>query len=513
METVHAPSVPTEPPATNKAPSGSSLTEGYGPSRRYVTAADPAQERTLANSDGALATSSSNAYPSPPSMSHPSPRPSVTRLNSSPNYGAMTAARQAASHGKIHKRTGSVSSVVNAQGSHVITSSPLGSRPPSPTFHPSPRPYVHEQSSPMSPCSPTSAKSKSKTRIRPLVRKKFSYSREDNSLDLSRSAFDNESGDIYNPDSKAASRSAADLTFSPLGPTAASHNRSTSGTSQLSTGTSASGQRHYVHPMRQTPRSFTPPLSQSYANSVPGSEDSGEGVGLGLGVDEEQQPRQVTPDTAQSRGGQSYTSSTSNQLPLRIQTDLSSSRLVHGSQTNLAQPPSSLRLGADTMSASEPSPPVSRSSLEQALRIRNREPLDPSSRAASIRAARLAFTEKEDIKAEKAVQLELKAADREHRRRERREAAQRRRSEAKEQRVLSRSATNEMVEVLAGREYSSMKPAQPRLDSGMDSGPEQSQRMNPPSKSQSSAQSTWVSFIVWLKTRLLKLGRKMSGKS
>ncbi|KAI9696312.1 MAG: hypothetical protein M1812_008485, partial [Candelaria pacifica] len=251
MATVHGPARPHQPLTLEKTTSYSFLTEkhGYGPPLEHSS--DPGASREQS-----------------------------------------TSRRLSGSHGKLHKRTSSASSMQHSPGmpsadATIYTGSALTSPP---------QPYIHEEDASRFPISPVSSTPKI---IKPFARR-FS-SREENSLDLSRSAYETEGHDLYKSEPVSASRSATDITFPAVGRSKGpSHVRSTSGISQLSTGTSGSAQRHYAHPMRQTPRPYTPPLAMSYGNSAPGSEYSGEGPSQG--ADEELQMRRLAHDTSRLRG-------------------------------------------------------------------------------------------------------------------------------------------------------------------------------------------------------------------
>ncbi|KAI9810593.1 MAG: hypothetical protein M1827_006155 [Pycnora praestabilis] len=406
----------------------------------------------------------------------------MANMRPTPSQGAMAAARSASGHGKLHKRGVSAS---------AIQTSPTISLDPLPTYNGDYRsPLAHHELPP----SPTSA-SIAKTKIKPLLRKLTTG--ESNSLDLSRSAAENEGLGIYTEDF-GASRAAADVTFASTGKRGAAHNRSTSGTSQFSTATSGSNHRApYVHPMRQTPRPYTPPIAQSYAPSYIGSEHSGENSTVT--TNEEYQFGAMARDQSHS--------SRNTTAPLRIQTNTSSTRLVYGSQTNLAGTPLSNRMRTDAESLADTVSPISRSSLDKTPRIRSTSNLDPTTRAASIAAARQAFSEKELAKAKKAEKEELRQADRQRKR----EEGGRRKSETK---VRSRSNTlNEKIEPLEGREYSNLTPVptQSRPLPVVEVGePPRPTRTNTNLTAKSVAKSRWIGFLTWLKTKIFNLGRKVA---
>ena len=438
--------------------------------------------------------------PSPPQPSR------LAKIKSSPSHGALEAARQAASHAKLHKRADSASA---AQTSPDL---PLSATAPhlSSGFT-----YTHPASPEMAQTDPYavgSAPSRTKTKIKPLLRKLTGP--EDNSLDLSRSAADNEGLGIYASDYGSSQWTPTDGAFASSGKRGPTHNRSTSGASQFSTATTASGSRQYVHPMRQTPRPYTPPIAQSYQNSVLGSEYSADGAGVGS--DEEERIRQIVRD-ASCRVANSQSPS-SQAMPLQIQTNVSSAKLLDTSQTNLSGTTSSARRRADTMSPTDPASPKSRSSLERNFMKRSRTMSDPASRAESIRAARQAFTEKEAAKAQKAEKEEMRALERQNRKLEKLRESQREKSSNKGKSPNQSAGQNEKIDGVAGREYSTLTPGQSVSGLGGDGGAHTQgrpgmnrRRSEGANTATSTAHGRWVAFVVWLKTRLFKLGRKMSG--
>jgi hypothetical protein len=218
------------------------------------------------------------------------------------------------------------------------------------------------------------------------------------------------------------------------------------------------------------------------------------------------------------------------------------------SQLNLAGTPSSYhRLRADTLSPVGTTSPTSRSSFDMAFRPRRRSSADPASRAASIRAAREAFSEREAAKAEKAAREERKQL----RKRERREAEQRAKAERRGSAVRASTATAlttatptattalttsySAYEEKAGGSVAEMRYASnhrgqgagPTVDYGSGTGDyhhhyaahhHHHHRPSSPVSEHSihrpnSIKLTWVYFITWLRTRLLRLRRKMGRRS
>ncbi|KAI9806574.1 MAG: hypothetical protein M1833_003761 [Piccolia ochrophora] len=442
-----------------------------------------------------------------PAFTPPSSR--MANPKASPDSTAVIAAQQASLHSRLHKRASSTPSVPHSPS---LPSPLYDHHPHDASTLPSPQAVVRGSSSPILQHSPTSPNSKPKTTIRPFLRKLKSH--DGNALDLSRSAADADGHGLFESTYGSGSRTAADVPFATAGKRGQTHNRSTSGTSQFSTGTTGSTSRQYVHPMRQTPRPYTPPIAQSYQTSMLGSEYSGDGTGQGM--DEEEHLRQIVRE-ASYRPSASYSPSQGQPPPLRIHTNNSSTRLVSGSQTNLASTPMSFRARGETISPIETGSPISRSSMDRAFKMRSRDNSTPASRAASIRAARQAFEEKEAAKDQKAEEEERKAAERASRKREKREEADRKRAASEARRRekggpkpsttrKKASATDEKPEQLAGTAYANLQPAD-NVEPVVGQGPK---RTN--TATTASAQSTWVGFMIWLKTRFLKLGRKMRGR-
>jgi len=414
-------------------------------------------------------------------------RPSLPKIKSSPSHGALAAAR--ASHGKLHKRGNSTSTT-----------------PTSPTYLPD---YLLQTASATIPAahvenySPIEKPTKSKVKIKPLLQK-FS-STEIVSIDLSRSAAENEGLGIYTS-SEIRVPSSIDSASARKG----YHSRAISGASQISTTTTSSGRygAQYVHPMRQTPRPYTPPLAASYKTSL----DS------------------ETPVTSLSEHDTtSYAPLPSTRRlppPLHIPTG-SSSRAPNSSQTNLPGTPSSLRLHTDLTSPDMASP-TTRSSLESAFRKRSRSntATTPAEQAAAVQLLRQKFQEREAAKDLKYQQAEARARDKEQRRTAKRQEDERRSSEKKERKRARSNATSEKSSLRTfGRETPQMHqddlfpaapdtvdlfptlapvpyaPARPQRGRGDTAG----------SKTGKAARSQWSLFWFRFRTVWLKVKRSLSG--
>lgn len=374
-------------------------------------------------------------------------------------------------------------------------------------------------------------------KIKPYLRK-LSLKEENARVDLSKSVAENEAlaGLGIQDFNSVASRSASDVRFEPVNSSRSRHQRATSNGSQFST--NSASQRPsapYMHPMRHTPRPYTPPIAKSYTTSVLGSEDSDEREAVDVVVP-------AADDDLRYRASQrglydppfpnpsaSFTTRTDSispttplpvaPAPLHVHTSGSFTRLAlqnpsQSSLTGSSMPTSRSRGGTLASFVSvDTASPSSRTSMDKAIGMfRGRsaagdEP-DAAARAASIRAARIAYNEREEAKAAKAEKEEMRRLGKEQRRQERR-------ARGKSDPERKNSSSNEKVDVFAAKGYEANKPAH------TNSLP--SQVSKPPSRgaSQSArarrereqkrrgAKSTWLSFMAWFRKRLLKLGRVM----
>ncbi|KAJ5457592.1 hypothetical protein N7475_008980 [Penicillium sp. IBT 31633x] len=305
---------------------------------------------------------------------------------------------------------------------------------------------------------------KPKVHIKPILRK---ISRDDapsTSIDLSRSSTEQEGLGIYMNFERDRQRSGS-LTNGTFKRTPSGlHNRSTSGTSQFSNGSGSSASKpgsQYVHPMRQTPRAYTPPLGQSYQESSHDSEE--------LNESPESEPASI--NETRTTSGPALP-----RLSLQIHDD-SFTRLTGPSQTNVTSRPS-FGYSRETDGTASP---MSRTSLDFVFRSRTRTSTDPISRAATVQAARQAFEDKEAAKIRQLEKQQIKAEERGSRRR------------------LKRNMSDDHESPIQSREEISEKPEGSTVPD--------SEKQTVSWKSQS--KSTWVLFMTWLRTRVFKLRRKI----
>ncbi|KAJ5681519.1 uncharacterized protein N7477_001459 [Penicillium maclennaniae] len=320
---------------------------------------------------------------------------------------------------------------------------------------------------------------KPKVHLKPMLRKMSRDEAPSTSIDLSRSSTEQEGLGIYmNLDrDRRPSDSLTGVAFrrTPSG----FHNRSTSGTSQFSSGTTSSGSRRgsqYVHPLRPTPRAYTPPLSQSY--QTPENEN-----------EQENESPEVESRTLASLETHRPTRAASGPVPrlsLQIESDVLIQGIPNLSQTNVAGRPS-FGYARDNGSTLDTASPISRSSLDFVFRSRTRTSTDPVSRAAAIQAARQAFEEKEAAKARRLEKQQNKAEDKQIWRR-----VKRKQSDGPE------SPPIQPNEILSEKSSPSKETKRP--------GVRDQQR---PTSWKSQSKNTWMLFMTWLRTRIFKIRRKL----
>ena len=415
----------------------------------------------------------------------------LVKLKSSPSYGALAISRQASSHGRLHKRGNSASASQTPITSTIDSLSTSSNKNSS------------EASVPLNillePCVPSAVNhiSKPKVMIKPFLRKLSAP--EPNTIDLSRSLAENEGLGIYTASEIIGAPNSDDAENARYG---GYHNRNASDHLYTST-MSAPAHRfgtQYVHPMKQTPRPYTPPMGPSYPNSLEGQTEA---VGSLRGSSEANRPdlsyevqtylslptlRQINPALNNPPG--SYT------------------HFPTSSQTNLPTTPSSLRFHTDYVEARDMKRPSARSSLESAFRIRNRAHTDPAAQAATVAALRQKFNEKEAAK-------DLKYRQADARKREKREEEERRKSEGiNRKRAKSSNTTSEKsaMDPMGEHDHPSVTALFGEAALGR---PSQTRRrpMEQAGAATKAVQSQWSLFWFRCKTMWLKLTRKVSRSS
>lgn len=366
------------------------------------------------------------------------------------------------------------------------------------------------------------------------------------------------------------SLSATDLNRGEPGTRKYSHTRSTSVTSHISVATSASGHLgggrsgSFVHPFQQIPRSSTPPLS--YANSLASFDNASfaRDYSPTITEDEDADPQNLQknyypthpyPSSLRRPSIASQANNSQTDLaappPLRINTSQTTAApATRLGRSALTSSKSDLRL--DALSATQESPisssvtgctitqtltsPVSsvaptlspiRSSLEMNFRIRSRSELDTASRQEQIRRARREFeikeAQKQALRDEKAARRRDAEVEKEAQKFVRKQkqlaksnglASGRNSVSAEARPPYSRNntaGTNELAvdpekSEFAANNYASTAPgAVPVAEAA------QIETQTQPRRSQTARRKTasaWTSFILWVRTKLFKAGRR-----
>jgi hypothetical protein len=420
---------------------------------------------------------------------------------------APSRVRAPSSHARLHKRGSSASSITSPSALSPLSSAQAF------TFNRSETPKVtYEEPWNESPSHPMpAAASSTPLKIKPYLRKLSSNSK---SLDLSRPAAENEGlAGLGISEYGSYSHSSSDITFNNG---RNRHARSTSNNSQYSTSSSLHRPTApYMPPIRQTPHPYTPPISKSTPPSVLGS-DNDMPTDMMMTDEELRLRQQVYP----ARRSGSISSVPVAAPALRIHTAGSSTRLAGSysqSSVSLTSPVAQSRPRGDTLvsmdSATSPSSRTSFDKISGLMRTGRDSPVDAASRAASIRAARHAFNEKEMAKERKQDKEASKQAQREHKKLYRKEEQQRRKSdvtdvtEHKRSRSVSTSSEKNSRPSVAGTQYSDYRQSHtrslPALVPIIDE--EKQSDLHPKVTKSRAAKSRWLRLVTWLKTRLLRM--------
>ncbi|KAF2681148.1 hypothetical protein K458DRAFT_86855 [Lentithecium fluviatile CBS 122367] len=410
------------------------------------------------------------------------------------------------SHARLHKhkRGTSASSIGSPRPLSPVADSDAftfnRSETPKVTYE---EPWVAEPTRPK----PTAASSH---KIKPYMRK---LSLKDQSLDLSRPSENDQLAGLgiseYGVDH---SRSASDVNFISVNARSNRHGRSTSNTSQFST--SSSLQRPTApYTIRPSARPYTPPISKSTPSSVLGSEVGADDIMS----DEEYRLRQHAFDPSRRSGS---LSSTPGAAPaLRIHTTGSSTRLAGSysqSTVSLTSPIGQSRSRGDTLrSMDTTTSPSSRTSFDKAfgfVRGGRDSPVDAASRAASIRAAREAFQEKEAAKERKYDMEAYKRAEKQYKKTEQQQRKAESTQEKKRARSISDSNEKASRPSIGGRQYSDHRHAHTSTLPKPVATVHYEKRggAGPKVTKSREAKGTWLRFVTWFKTRLLRISRRMN---
>ncbi|GME23181.1 hypothetical protein GTA08_BOTSDO09894 [Neofusicoccum parvum] len=427
--------------------------------------------------------------------SAPSPTSAPTSAPRMDQYATTTSRSGATStHARLHKRGGSSNSNCSAPSPTVRSHSPdLSSLP-----------YRHVDTSGMQEEGRRSLDLavSSARKLRPYLRKL--HTRDDVSLDLSIPA-----PDLGSPSGLGIHefgpppRSVTDVTFTSTGARHRHvHHRSTSGNSDFSS--SSSGRRQPTAPfLRHTPRQFSDLSEHSQPPSIYDEECIAEAGDIMS--DDDLLYRQHAGDARRRSGSMSSTPNAP--APLHSVSSGSVSRLGSRSQTSLSNLYDPARQRRDTMRSETATSPSSRTSLDRAVGlIRGREsPVDPASRAASIRALRAEFQAKEEAKERKAEKEAAKRRDREERKRAKLEERHPRRPEMEEINEKDDSTVD------AG-EYSSVPSSNTTAHNSVlppyvlqSSAPKPQRTSTGGKRPRRRVKGRWATFVAWFRTRLLRL--------
>lgn len=377
------------------------------------------------NSAGASPASSTTYFP-PRSDS----RAAGSKMSSS--HIASSGSRSESRHAKLHKRGGSGSSI---PGSSLPATSSALSQVGS-TWEES---YTSTSSTPTG----------SMPKIRPyLCKMSTKEDSEQGRLDLSKSMSENQAFTGLGIQD-LGQRSASEVSFTHTAKR--SHARTISGESQLSTasGSVRPTNKPFVHPMRQTPRPYTPPHGHSFDSSTMNDEERNESddvltdddFRLGHGF---RTRRSVsissTPVIAPTPLSQSHTALDLSMVPKFTSSSLGNAG--NTSQTNLSlksnrsgksskSRPSGTRSRRNTeRSFDTPTSTSARTSFDKAFSFASvgggrRSDTDPLTRDQRIQAARRKFEEREGKKERKAEERVLKRRETEEAKRRKSEASER----------------------------------------------------------------------------------------
>ncbi|GAB7353933.1 hypothetical protein MBLNU459_g4540t1 [Dothideomycetes sp. NU459] len=413
-------------------------------------------------------------------------RPLIPAMNSS----SSSIRRQ--SHGKLHKRSDSASSII--MGPPIVPRMPV---PIEDDYSPD---FGHQRR--------PSLRSGSSNKIKPYLRKMSlrDDGEDQGRLDLSRPSAENDALAGLG----IGGRSVSDVSFQPAARRRSSvHARAASGNSQLSTSSAPlRPTQPFVHPMRQTPRPYTPPSAISYRPSHP-EEEADESADVMTND-------MCQPEYEPLRHNRAASMSSFNPgLSIQVPSTGSLTRLGNRSQSNLStmsdksakeKTPRGWRNAEWSMDATSPS---SRTSFDKAISLFSRtseQQEDAAARAASIRAARRAFEEREAAKERKLEQEQVKRAKREEK--------QRRKSEAYEGARHCRSRSDSgnatlIIDEMSSKEYSNFAPVH---TSSLPVQGEHGGIAAPPARANTDLSKTkvakggWMRFMAWTRTRLLSCG-------
>jgi hypothetical protein len=444
------------------------------------------------------------------------------------SYGSVTVATKQ-SRGKLHKRGNS--------GSSAPASGPPSALRGSTDAFTTPFATYEEPTSEIT----TTQSLTSTPKLKPYLRKTSSSKEDQGKLDLSRSTVENE-GLAGLGIQDFSTKSAGDVNFAHSRRRTTSHTRTISGCSSVSNGSGTFKPTHpFIHPMRQTPRSHTPPVAQSSASSLNEDEadESSDVVDDEFKLGNSYRSRRSmsissTPQIAPTPLSQSHTALDLGIVP-KLTSNVSQSNIsVQSTRTGSSPDKQTSRSrGESNISQEQPISPSARTSIDKAFSFVSRKSeLEHQSRDDRIREARRKFEEKEADKARKAEKEAYKRRESDRTKTDRQEERQARRSEASDRigissgsgsasrrtsivgaalqkkqhkRLEKRDSITEKFDARAYENYAESNeaslPVRGRKAGASEKTPATVQEYRP-----KPAKGSWVKFETWVRTRVSSCG-------
>jgi hypothetical protein len=442
------------------------------------------------------------------------------------SYGSVTVATKQ-SRGKLHKRGNS--------GSSAPASGPPSALRGSTDAFTTPFATYEEPTSEIT----TTQSVTSTPKLKPYLRKTSSSKDDQGKLDLSRSTVENE-GLAGLGIQDYSTKSAGDVNFAHSRRRTTSHTRTISGCSSVSNGSGTFKPTHpFIHPMRQTPRSHTPPVAQSSASSLNEDEadESSDVVDDEFKLGNSYRSRRSmsissTPQIAPTPLSQSHTALDLGIVP-KLTSNVSQSNISVRSTRTGSSPDKQISRsrGESSILQEQAISPSARTSIDKAFSFVSRKSeLEHQSRDDRIREARRKFEEKEADKARKAEKEAYKRRESDRSKTDRQEERQARRSEASDRigissgsasrrtsivgaalqkkqhkRLEKRDSITEKLDARAYENYAESNeaslPVRGRKAGASEKTPATVQEYRP-----KPAKGSWIKFETWVRTRVSSCG-------
>jgi hypothetical protein len=442
------------------------------------------------------------------------------------SYGSVTVATKQ-SRGKLHKRGNS--------GSSAPASGPPSALRGSTDAFTTPFATYEEPTSEIT----TTQSVTSTPKLKPYLRKTSSSKDDQGKLDLSRSTVENE-GLAGLGIQDFTTKSAGDVNFAHSRRRTTSHTRTISGCSSVSNGSGTFKPTHpFIHPMRQTPRSHTPPVAQSSASSLNEDEadESSDVVDDEFKLGNSYRSRRSmsissTPQIAPTPLSQSHTALDLGIVP-KLTSNVSQSNISVRSTRTGSSPDKQISRsrGESSILQEQAISPSARTSIDKAFSFVSRKSeLEHQSRDDRIREARRKFEEKEADKARKAEKEAYKRRESDRSKTDRQEERQARRSEASDRigissgsasrrtsivgaalqkkqhkRLEKRDSITEKLDARAYENYAESNeaslPVRGRKAGASEKTPATVQEYRP-----KPAKGSWIKFETWVRTRVSSCG-------